>query len=78
MDNTFPTDYFKIRTYGVQELAMLYFPNNTPHSARTQLKRWIFRNNQLKTDLINAGYFHGQRIFTPKQVRIIVEYLDPP
>ena len=35
---------FRIRAYGLQELAMLYFPNSAPRSASAQLKRWIMRN----------------------------------
>lgn len=76
--HTFMQDSFKIKAYGVQELAMLYFPNSTSHSARAQLKRWILRNKRLLAALSDAGYYQGQRIFTPKQVRVIVEHLDPP
>lgn len=71
-------DKFTIRAYGLQELALLYFPNNTPHSASSQLKKWIVYNSRLHESLLAAGYFNGQRILTPKQVRIIIEHLDPP
>lgn len=78
LSHTVMQDSFKIKAYGVQELALMYFPNSTPHSARAQLKRWIRRNEKLQSALSDAGYYQGQRIFTPKQVRIIIEHLDPP
>ena len=63
---------FRIRAYGLQELAMLYFPNSAPRSASAQLKRWIMRNPVLLSRLLEAGYYHGQRILTPRQVRVVV------
>lgn len=69
---------FRLRSYGIQELAQLYFPNNEPTSARKQLKRWIERNESLVGDLEQSGYRKGARIFTPMQVRIIIHYLDAP
>ena len=69
---------FRIRAYGLQELAMLYFPNSAPRSASAQLKRWIMRNPVLLSRLLEAGYYHGQRILTPRQVRVVVEELDAP
>lgn len=67
MDKTYPFDEpapFRIKAYGIQELGQMYFPNSTPRSASSQLKKWINHN--------------GQRILTPKQVRIMVKHLDPP
>lgn len=69
---------FRIKAYGLQELGQMYFPNSTPRSASAQLKKWINHNTRLLACLIEAGYYSGQRILTPKQVRIIVEHLDPP
>lgn len=69
---------FEIRAYGLQELAMRYFPYNTPKSASQQLKRWIHRSPSLMAALHEAGYTEGQRVLTPRQVRIIVAHLDPP
>ena len=34
-------DNFVIRAYGLQELAQLYFPGNTPPSASAQLKKLV-------------------------------------
>jgi hypothetical protein len=69
---------FRIKAYGLQELGMLYFPNSTPRAASSQLKKWINNNGKLLARMMEAGYYNGQKILTPKQVRIIVEHLDPP
>lgn len=68
---------FTIRAYGLQELAQLYFPNNTPPSASNQLKRWM-KKTQLLAKLAAAGYEPGQKILTPLQVRIIIEHVGEP
>jgi hypothetical protein len=69
---------FKIRTYGYGELALLYFPNSTKKSASVQLRRWIISDNNLKTDLENSGFKKWQKLLTPKQVGIIINYIGEP
>ena len=69
---------FEIRVYGLQELGQAYFPHCTPHHASSQLKKWIMSAPRLLERLEATGYYHGQKILTPKQVRLIVEHLDPP
>jgi hypothetical protein len=69
---------FVIRSYGYCELAMLYFPNSTKKSASVQFRRWIVFNKKLESNLIEAGYERGKRVFTPKQVQIIIETLGNP
>lgn len=71
-------EVFTIRAYGIQELALLYFPFSAPASASCQLKRWINLNTALYNDIIKAGYRTGQRILTPRQVGIITTHLGPP
>lgn len=68
---------FVIRAYGLQELAQLYFPGNTPQSASAQLKKWML-NEQLYAKLTEAGYHSGQKLLTPRQVEIIVTHLGEP
>lgn len=70
-------DKFKIRAYGLQELAMLYFPHNTPQSASNQLKRWMMKGT-LPARLYAVGYTSGQKILTPRQVGIIVSHVGEP
>ena len=69
---------FKIRSYGYCELAMLYFPNSTKKSASVQLRRWLTSDNNLKTNLGNSGLKKWQKLLTPKQVGIIVNYIGEP
>lgn len=69
---------FNIRAYGVKELALSYFPNSLPSSAVSQLKKWIKLNTDLSDELGRAGYRSCQKIFTPRQVEILVGYLGKP
>ena len=69
---------FKIKSYGYCELAMLYFPNSTKKSASVQLRRWLTSDNNLKTNLGNSGLKKWQKLLTPKQVGIIVNYIGEP
>ncbi len=69
---------FKIRSYGYGELALLYFPNSTKKSASVQLRRWIKQNNKLENELIDYGFKQGQRILTPKQIKILINHLGEP
>ncbi len=73
----FQMDNFKIRAYGLQELAMLYFPNSTPQSASNQLKKWM-KKEPLQAKLLDAGYTSGQKILTPRQVEVIVGHVGEP
>ena len=69
---------FKIKSYGYGELAMLYFPNSTKKSASVQLRRWIVYNTKLTEILKITGFKKGQRVLTPKQVSIMIQYLGEP
>lgn len=68
---------FEIHAYGLQELAMLYFPNSTPQSASNQLKKWM-NKEKLLTKLHEAGYEAGQKILTPRQVEVIAGHVGEP
>lgn len=70
-------DTFKIRVYGMQELAQLYFPHNAPRSASNQLKKWM-NKAMLKEKLRECDYRDGQKILTPRQVGIIIEHIGEP
>lgn len=69
---------FILKSYGLQELAVLYFPNSTPSSASGQLKKWITRSTHLLSRLSKAEYRSGQKILTPKQVSILIDHLGEP
>lgn len=66
------------KVYGHQELALLYFPHVLPASASTQLTRWIRRDPSLLAALKATGYRKGIRIYTPLQVRMIVDHMGEP
>lgn len=70
---------FKIRPYGRTELAQLYSPCITPEAAWKKLRAWIGYHPQLPGTLRNLGYDQRrQRVFTPSQVRAIVEAIGEP
>lgn len=71
-------DRFMVRGYGKGELAMLYMPGICRSGALKQFNRWIERNTRLTAELIETGYDGTERIFTPKQVELIVEYIGEP
>lgn len=66
------------RSYGKQELAMLYFPSATPDAALKRLYRWINRIPQLREELRAANTSKNAKYWTRQQVRSIVYYLDEP
>lgn len=62
-----------------KELAYLYFPSATnPHSAVKRLMAWINNCEELHRSLVAIGYVKNRRWFTPREVRLIVEYLGEP
>lgn len=69
---------FKIRTYGWQELGMLYGPDLTRQSAGRRLTAWVKKNTALIKDLKDNGWSKGAKILTPVQVEVIVRYLGEP
>lgn len=66
---------FKIKAYGVGEFASLYFPDFEKRSASNQFRKWIIKSESLKSKLSNADWKDGQKLLTPKQVGILVEFL---
>ncbi|MBR0046446.1 MAG: DUF4248 domain-containing protein [Bacteroidaceae bacterium] len=60
------------------ELAMLYAPDLTPHSAVNRLAKWIACNKLLTAALRRTGYRKTARRFSPKQVKLIFHYLGEP
>lgn len=68
----------RLKVYGFQELAVLYFPDIQPGSASRQLKRCINDDRELSEALHKAGYRNRRRTFTPRQVRIIFHFLGIP
>lgn len=71
-------DSFQQKTYRWQELAVLYAPDLTPHSASKRLTQWIVINKELHERMIRSGWAKGCRILSPLQVGIIVDSLGEP
>jgi len=69
---------FRIRTYTKAELAHLYNPCMTIPCALRTLSKWITGNRSLVTQLSTLEYNRRSRIYTPKQVKVIVEHLGEP
>lgn len=69
---------FEIRTFGFGELAQLYFPNVTKASASRMFSQWIYSSPQLLKRLLILNWKKRAKYFTPKQVKVLIEYFDPP
>lgn len=59
-------------------LAASYFPELASHQACNRLRRWIIRCTELHDKLLETSYRPEQRIFTPRQIRLIIHYLGEP
>ena len=68
----------KIRSYAKQELACMYFPEATPHTAVNRLTRWIRRCRPLRQQIRDCQLSKHAKFFTPKEVALIIEYLGEP
>ena len=71
-------DIFKIRPYGKSELAIRYFPDSNPHVALNRLNGWIRRCPPLVSALADCYQSTHAKFFSPKAVRLIIDYLGEP
>ncbi|MEG1546774.1 MAG: DUF4248 domain-containing protein [Bacteroides sp.] len=69
---------FRIRCYAKAELAQMYAPGLSSSQAVKRLRRWILRCRGLYEALDGVGYITKCQRLTPKEVRLIVEYLGEP
>ena len=69
---------FKIKSYSKKELALLYFPDSTPRVAVNHLMALIRRNDMLCDELLSTGYKTTNKVFTPRQVQAIVDWIGAP
>lgn len=76
--STFNIKQMDIRSYGKQELALLYFPDSTPSVACAHLVRWLTRCKPLYDKLLKSGYNKWCKEFTPMQVSYIFFFLGEP
>ena len=68
----------KIKTYGKSELALMYFPNSTPHVALNRLNAWIRHCAPLADALATCSHSPHAKYFSPKSVSLIIDYLGEP
>lgn len=66
------------RAWGVSEFAQLYFPGHTPVAAYKTMWKWIRNSRGLKAKLEAAGWVKFQKLYTPKQVAVLIEHLGEP
>ncbi len=79
MNTKMKTTEFRIRPYSKRELAELYFPDTRQSAtAVANLRNLMHRNRQLMQELQETGYRLHDKVFTPRQVRIITYYLGEP
>ena len=71
-------DTFRLRAYGRTELAQAYNPHLSPGAAWQKLSLWIHLYPDLTERLKAIGYSPRRRVFTPRQVAMIVEALGEP
>ena len=67
-----------IRSYAKSELAMLYFPDASPHVALNRLNGWTRRCEELRKALAGCHQSTHAKFFSAQAVRLIVEYLGEP
>lgn len=70
---------FRIRPYSKRELAKLFFPDTAnAETAVANLRNLIQRNREVIDELLAAGFRPHSRVFTPRQVRILIHYFGEP
>lgn len=67
-----------IKAISKKELALMYFPQSTPHVAVNHLMAWINQAPELLERLQAAGYQKTNKVFTPRQTRLILEEFGDP
>jgi hypothetical protein len=77
-DDLKETESPKVRFYEKHELAQLYFPDSKVHAARQRLHRWIHGCPELMQELRRCGFKPANPGFSPKEVRLVFQYLGRP
>jgi hypothetical protein len=78
MEDRKELDKFVIRPYTKTELGKLYSPTASPQRAWQTVHRWIERCKPLSAALKEAGLKNRDRLLSPRQVRLITQYLGEP
>ncbi|WP_294634068.1 DUF4248 domain-containing protein [uncultured Bacteroides sp.] len=67
-----------VRAYTKVDLALLYNPGVSCTTALQLLRRWIYANKQLMSELSAVGYNKNRHTFLPLEVKLIFRYLGEP
>ena len=68
----------EIKSYPKSELALMYFPDSSPHVALNRLNYWIKRCPPLVDALAGCNQSRFAKYFSAKAVRLIVDFLGEP
>jgi hypothetical protein len=71
-------DSFRIQAYGKGKLASKYFSDKQPKVAGRLFRKCVGESPGLMDRLMATGFKPANRIYTPAQVRLIVEALGEP
>lgn len=66
------------KAYTKSELALMYFPQSETHAAVNHLMSWIKQCPELMAALYATGYKTTNKMFTPRQVRLIIDTFGQP
>ena len=67
-----------VRAYTKVDLAQLYNPGVGMSTSLQLLRRWIYANKQLMSELSAVGYNRNRHSFLPLEVKLIFKYLGEP
>ena len=70
--------FFRNLPYTKKELALIYFPFSDPHVAVNRLMSWINRCKPLHEALLDQGYQKTSKWLSPREVKLITQYLGEP
>lgn len=68
----------KIQSYGKSELALIYFPKSSQHTATVHLMSWIRGCPVLCEELAKLKRSKFSKDFSPREVDLIFKYLGKP
>lgn len=69
---------FEIKAYLKSDLARLYFPCFTSEAAMRKLRRWINLNRELCSRMNDGPEGKNDRLYSKRQVALLVKFLDVP
>ena len=70
--------HFEIKPYHFGELAQLYYPDHPYQSSLRLFRDELHVTRGLWDALTAEGYREKQKVLTRAQVKVIVQFLDPP